>query len=1257
MGIFRKNIFIGFLVTVSIILEAQQVITGRITDASDGIPVPGASIFITNSTIGTTSDKSGNYSLTYGGTGSFEIAVSHIGFQAVFHEIDVPQSFHQFDAALEINELQEVVVSAPKNFKQRDVDLFWRTVLGEKPSKNGMQVLNPEKVYYFVNSDRVLKASCKEPIEIINHRTGYRIRYVLQSFQHDYRSNGTVFYGKPYFQELTPSNNRQKNLWEKNRQAVYRISFNRFLRALYRGQIHEEGFLLAKKDAVVLDMETSSILLSDILHVEPEMVQVNIEAPLILICYAEPVTDQLLQGSYWLTGKEEFPVVELRPQQITVFSDGTYAGLLKIQESRNSVTGLASTLPVEYGSGFSDLDKNTELVAEADTKNRQITNESSGQEIDIKSTTGQLHPYIQALQNFSRYVPQEKVTLHFDNTSYYQGDNIWFKCYVTSGQHQLSELSKTLYVELLTPGGEIIDKRILKIENGQCHGEFLLNQLPFYSGFYEVRAYTKYMLNFGEDAIFSRLLPVFDKPKVEGNFEEKEMIPYSRWSPYPMKRERPVREKAVNLRFFPEGGSLIQGITSKIAFEVTDEAGNPIDVTGVIIDGKNQELSTFASQHEGRGVLTFLPNDEKQEAVIDVSGKKYRFDMPAGLLQGVVMEVDNLSSPDSIGITLRKSGNMSSSGMLGVAVLSGGKLQNYFYVWIEEGETISYQLDKTLLPSGVAQIVLFNSNGEMLSDRLIFVAAENNRLTISAKTNKVAYRPYEPVTMELSVSDSESNPSNATFSLSVRDGAHMLENSHTVLTDLLLMSEIKGYVRNPSWYFESDDDTHLSALDILLMVQGWRRYSWKRMTGLDPLDLKYLPEQGIEVSGRIVSTGVRQTPQPNVDVSLLLLQKGKEEEVGIDDLSEIFVTDQKGRFSFTADVEGQWNMIFGITEKGKPKNHLVMLNRLFSPKPKRYRFADMQVRLAETDNGIIKKEEKSDEPEEDFEAILQAVRDSLARLGIDERVQRLDEVTVTAQRNNREQEIFRSRATSLAYYDVNAEYDNLYDSGKYTGDDIHRMLLNLNKNFRIMPNGGTITVRNDAFPIISGFVNNSKDITLSAEYEHLFYNGKLTLFVIDYEPVFWSEAEYYKYQQLSLRAIKSIYINEDYNAMIPFIDKNSICPPPCFTPLIDILAKICGCVVFIETFPEGEIPVEEAKGVRKTWLEGYSPVKDFYSPNYSDLPPASDYRRTIYWNPMVTPDEHGKATITFYNNSNATNFSISAETVTSQGMIGVYMDK
>lgn len=156
---------------------------------------------------------------------------------------------------------------------------------------------------------------------------------------------------------------------------------------------------------------------------------------------------------------------------------------------------------------------------------------------------------------FGEALPQEKVALHLDNTSYYQGDDIWFQCYVVaSGLNRPTEWSKTLYVELLNPGGEIVSKQILPVRNGRCHGHFALTQLPFYSGFYEVRAYTKYMLNFDEVSVFSRIIPVFDKPAVPGHYVEKEISP--RVSKYPQERKRPRKEKKLNLRFYPEGGYL-----------------------------------------------------------------------------------------------------------------------------------------------------------------------------------------------------------------------------------------------------------------------------------------------------------------------------------------------------------------------------------------------------------------------------------------------------------------------------------------------------------------------------------------------------------------------------------------------------------------------------------------------------------------------------------------------------------------------------
>jgi len=183
-----------------------------------------------------------------------------------------------------------------------------------------------------------------------------------------------------------------------------------------------------------------------------------------------------------------------------------------------------------------------------------------------------------------------------------------------------------------------------------------------------------------------------------------------------------------------------------------------------------------------------------------------------------VMEVDNLTYPDSLTITLRKNDNTQTE-MLGVVILSGGKLQNYCVVRIEDRE-VRFSMDKTRLPAGVSQIVLFDGQGEIVCDRLIF-SGKNEMLDIRAKAGKSMYRPYELIDLDMSVTDRTENPAYTTFSLSVRDGANEVENHHSILTELLLMSEIKGYVRNPLYYFEeNDEDMRYMALDVLLMVQG-----------------------------------------------------------------------------------------------------------------------------------------------------------------------------------------------------------------------------------------------------------------------------------------------------------------------------------------------------------------------------------------------------------------------------------------------------
>lgn len=147
-----------------------------------------------------------------------------------------------------------------------------------------------------------------------------------------------------------------------------------------------------------------------------------------------------------------------------------------------------------------------------------------------------LQHFVRNIHIFNRLYPQEKVWLHFDNTDYFQSDTIWFAAYVTSAEDlRASDLSKVLYVELLNEGGEVVCTQRLPIEDGRCHGQIALCRelerkscnlkrlyafypvnsrnrnycIPLPSGHYEVRAYTRDMLNFGSEVCFSRVLPFF----------------------------------------------------------------------------------------------------------------------------------------------------------------------------------------------------------------------------------------------------------------------------------------------------------------------------------------------------------------------------------------------------------------------------------------------------------------------------------------------------------------------------------------------------------------------------------------------------------------------------------------------------------------------------------------------------------------------------------------------------------------------------
>ncbi len=872
--------------------------------------------------------------------------------------------------------------------------------------------------------------------------------------------------------------------------------------------------------------------------------------------------------------------------------------------------------------------------------------------------------YTSQIKRFLKTLPQERVYIHMDNNGYYQNDQIWFKAYqVNTGLDTIADLSRTLYVELLTPGGIILDKRVLKVENGQCHGEFKLNQLPFYSGFYEIRAYTKYMLSYGDDIIYRRVFPVFDAPKKEGNFEQKEMETVSKYK-YDYVRPQNKKQKVLNLKLYPEGGTLIKGLESKVAFEVTDKFGNPVDsVTGKILTKQKQVLQDFNVTHEGKGYFIYTPNGNEHKVQLQYMNKSYRFDFPDMEDSGYTMQVDNLKSVDSLYVRLQRTGNLTDE-QLGLIVLNKGKIKQIALIAPGKEQSAQLTLDKSGFESGTAWVVLFNQNADIIADRLIFVDKPDQNLQFSVNRDKGPLRPFAPVDLGVSLKDANNKPVQTTFSLAVRDAENHIARPHTIQTDLLLMSEIRGFVRNPEYYFDERNADRLQALDLLLMVQGWNRYyPWKMMTDVTLDSIRYMPETGIETKGRVVSM-VKQTPKPNVDVSFLLHVENDSVKQNQMYSSK---TDENGRFALTVEGYGKMPFLLNVREKGKKKNYRIILDRVFSPEPSSYALTDLQYEIKDLRNEDQNVFTPNNNLEENLDSIFAIYEDSLKYRGIDEKMHRLKQVDVKAKKRKKESDVYRTKSTSVAYYDMVAEIDKLIDQGEYTGDNLGEILRNINPKFAYFPNNMMAmqmkghskkkekSLKQD-FKGSEGADKDEEDTKSEedASYEiyiptqTILYKNKPVLFVINNEAILNEVIRQEYYRMVRVHAIKSIYVNETSWA------KNKYCGDS-NASTVDIDQNY-GCVVFIDLYPRDKTPVKAGKGTRKTWIEGYQHPSAFNHPDYSTLPLTEDYRRTLYWNPMLTTDESGKANIRFYNNSRCEQIEVHAEALTLDGRVGSYKE-
>jgi hypothetical protein len=445
---------------------------------------------------------------------------------------------------------------------------------------------------------------------------------------------------------------------------------------------------------------------------------------------------------------------------------------------------------------------------------------------------------------------QEKVFVHTDRSYYVCGEILWFKTYVTNAanNHPLS-LSKVIYVEILNSHHEPVLQRKISVENGTGNGSFSL-PLSLESGNYELRAYTNWMKNDSPDDFFKKIITIVNTTKNLDSSIVKNPVKYF-------------------VQFFPEGGNLVNGINSVMAFKLNDDAGKGTDGAGIIIDQSNDTIAHFQTGKFGMGKFLFTPEPGKHyTAIVTLKDNSViNKGLPDALENGYVINVAQEGNDLKVVVSTSNESNQ----QLYLIGQTNKQIDFSQTRSLQNNESVFY-INKEDLREGITQITLFTQNHQPVCERLYFKRPKN-KMVISETTNKASFNLRDKVTIDLSTKDNSGNLLSGNLSASVYrlDSAHHPDEEN-IYSYLWLSSELKGFIENPDYYFQNDNAETNEALDNLLLTQGWRSFQEKNILE-NKSSITYVPEN----RGHIIMAKVTEesTGKPASDVLVYLSVPGR----------------------------------------------------------------------------------------------------------------------------------------------------------------------------------------------------------------------------------------------------------------------------------------------------------------------------------------------------------------------------------------------
>ena len=517
-----------------------------------------------------------------------------------------------------------------------------------------------------------------------------------------------------------------------------------------------------------------------------------------------------------------------------------------------------------------------------------------------------------ALSGQKAPVVYEKVYIQTDRDAYFSGEDLWFKAYLTEAfTNKLAVHSGTLYVELVSPGKDIVQRRVIRLDNGIGWGDFQLTD-SLNSGIYQVRAYTNWMLNFGDAFVFKQNISIKNVAEKKANTLPRNFA------------------KKADIQFFPEGGTLVENVHSSVGFKAVDACGNGCGAHGWVISLAGDTVGKFESSYLGMGNFSMHALSSQSYTAKGQFNDSTPFEvkLPEVQKNGYVLKITDIDT-DNLHVIIKTNAETLTANPDAELRLEGSS-RNALCITAMlkiKAAVNNYKISKKEFPEGIARFTIYDTQNRPSAERLFYISHGQN-FHVLATTDKATYAPREKVKVHLKITNSNGEPQSAILSFAASDAALHLDttlNKRNILSYLLLESEIVGKVEEPAAYFDTTRTSRFKDLDLLLQTQGWRDFVWKHLPDSASL-LKHEAEIGINITGRLRKLFINR-PIPNAYISMAMFGKGRP-------FLWIQQTDSSGKFIFKGlDFTGSYNIILSATNKKHNSQGWLFLDSLYNNIP------------------------------------------------------------------------------------------------------------------------------------------------------------------------------------------------------------------------------------------------------------------------------------------------------------------------------------